>query len=370
MHATIFPQLFPKAPVFLAPLAGVSDHPFRRICSSLGADLTYVEMLSATALVHQSPRTWQMLARHESEACLGVQITARSAEEMGEAVALLATQDFTTVDINMGCPVRKVVGAGCGSAILKDPDRVFHTTRNAVLASSKPVSVKIRLGWDHQSINFLEVGRAAQEGGASWLTLHGRTRSDTYQDAVHLDKIARLKQGLTIPVIGNGNLFTGADAQLMRDITGVDGLMVSRGALGNPWIFAEIKAGAGPLAVSLEEWLGVVSTHMRWQEEAYGPAGVGAVCMRKHLLWYVKGWPDARRIREQMATIDSFAQIHRLLENYANDLAQRGVQFREAFRSQLPHPEQAERPDGWDPKYDMDRGLDRGVGEDSLIAVT
>jgi tRNA-dihydrouridine synthase B len=347
------------APALLAPLAGVSDYPFRRVCAMLGADLTYVEMLSATALVHNSARTLQMMTRHPAEALLGVQVTSRSAVEMGEAVRILDQGNFDSIDLNMGCPVRKVVNAGCGSAILRDQKRVYETTKAACEATSRAVSVKIRLGWDHQSINYLEVGRAAEEAGARWLTLHGRTRSDTYQNQVQVEKIADLKQALGIPVIGNGNIFTVEDAARMTREAGVDGLMVSRGALGNPWLFRDIKAGSH-LPVGRDEWLEVVKSHLRWQEEAYGPSGMGAICMRKHLLWYVKGWPDARRIREQMASIATMGQIHQLLDDYHRDLSSRGVEFRQPPRPQLETGE-------WDPKFDMDRSLDRGVGDEGMV---
>lgn len=353
---------FSKNPVLLAPLAGVSDIPFRRICAKYGADLTYVEMLSATALLFESERTYQMMRRHKTEEpILGVQVTGKTADEVGRAVAILDQLSYETIDINMGCPVRKVVTAGCGSAILKDPERARLTVERAVAATKKPLSVKIRLGWDKQTLTGLEVAQAAAAAGAAWMTVHGRLRSDDYSVPVDLEGVAAIKRSVGVPVIGNGNIFGSRDAELFRRATGVDGLMISRGALGNPWIFREIKTGQS--RVTLAEWRETVLDHLRWQVEEYGHQGFAAVCMRKHLLWYVKGWPQARRCREEISQLPSLAEAAELVQRFADQLAAAG------------HWERAPvGPDGegdrflWDPKYDMDRALDRGVGDDCLAS--
>ena len=350
----------PANPVMLAPLAGVSDHPFRRVCQSLGADLTYVEMISATALAYHSQRTLAMLHRHESEQVLGVQVTSRNCEEMAKAIVVLNKYPFDTIDINMGCPVHKVVKSGGGSAILKDPERVYQTTRVACQHTDKPVSVKIRLGWDHQTLTYLEVAQAAQEGGARWLTVHGRTRSDTYQQPVDLARIAELKESLDIPVIGNGNVFSKMDATLMAQVTKVDGCMVSRGALGNPWVFRELKGKQ--TEITLEDWLQIVTEHIDWQKEAYSDEGTGAVCMRKHILWYVHGWPHARKVREKISSMTSLSHARDTLERYAKQLRSEGVTLRDIGQPQS----QATSRFLWNPAYDMDRHMDRGVGEDGL----
>jgi len=277
---SVFERLgLPKFPVILAPLAGVSDHPFRRACARNGADLTYVEMISATAMLYESKRTFDMLTRHESESILGVQITGKTADEVGRAVAILDKMPFDTIDINMGCPVNKVVKSGCGSGILRDPARVYETTRKARESTGKPLSVKIRLGWDRNSVTWPEVLDAAEQGGAEWITIHGRLRSDDYGVAVNLDAMAELKRRAKIPVIGNGNVFSQSDALYMRERTSVDGVMVSRGALGNPWVFNAIKSGEAP--VTVDEWESTVTDHLAWQQLEYGDTGSGAVCMRK-----------------------------------------------------------------------------------------
>lgn len=347
------------SPVVLAPLAGVSDHPFRRVCTRAGAHLTYVEMLSATALLFESRRTYEMMARHESEKILGVQITGKSADETAKAIEILDKQNFDTIDINMGCPVSKVVNAGCGSAILKDPERVYETVKLAVQATGKPLSVKVRLGWDRQTRTWAEVADAAQAGGAAWLTIHGRLRSDDYGTPVDLDGIAAVKSRLRIPVLGNGNVFSRADADYMRERTGVDGVMISRGALGNPWVFREIVTGDPK--VTLAEWREAVLDHLKWQQEAYGNGVSGAVCMRKHLLWYLKGWPGAKKMREELSRTECLEEAGRRIAAFADELAAQGVSERLDVIQESP----AQRFQ-FDPKWDMDRRLDRGVGDDHL----
>ena len=344
-------------PLVLAPLAGVSDHPFRRVCARLGADLTYVEMLSSTALLRDSRRTLQMMERHPSENRLGVQITGNSAEEISQAIAKLDTYNFDTIDINMGCPVRKVVGTGCGSALMRDPKLVYEIVRQSRAATKKPLSVKTRIGWDHQSINALELGDAIEKGGADWMTLHGRTRSDDYQMPVNLELMRQLREKLNIPLIGNGNIFKPEDADYMFAKTQVDGLMISRGALGNPWIFMQIK-DRNFLAPTLDDWFAVVKLHLEWQREAYGDSSMGALCMRKHLLWYTKGWLGSKKIREQMNTLNSLDDIQNLLEKFVEDLAKQGISQRDTLATEADNKRFL-----WDPKWDMHREHDRGVGE-------
>lgn len=358
----VFTKLgLPEFPVILAPLAGVSDHPFRRTCARHGADLTYVEMISATAMLYESKRTFDMLKRHDSESILGVQITGKTAEEVGRAVEMLDKMPFDTVDINMGCPVNKVVKSGCGSGILRDPQRVYETTKAARQATSKPLSVKIRLGWDRSTITWPEVLDAAEHGGAEWITIHGRLRSDDYGVPVNLDAMADLKRKARIPVIGNGNIFSQSDAIYMRERSGIDGVMVSRGALGNPWVFDAIKEKESP--VSVDEWERTVLDHLTWQQLEYGDVGSGAVCMRKHLLWYAKGWPAGKKLREAISQTGKISDCYELVRNFANELREQGVEF----RAQV-WPSDQENRFLWDPKYDMDRQLDRGVGDDGLAS--
>ncbi len=349
----------PENPILLAPLAGVSDHPFRRSCAQYGADLTYVEMISATALLYESKRTFDMLRRHPEESILGVQVTGSSAADVGRAVAILAQQNFETIDINMGCPVKKVVKTGCGSAILRDPERVMQTVKAACEATDKPISAKIRLGWDHESINGIEVAQAAAAGGAAWIVVHGRTRADDYACPVNLEGIRQIKAAVNIPVLGNGNLFQWEDIQHMRTVTGVDGVMISRGALGNPWLFREIRQL--DKAVDIDEWEHTVLQHLRWQQDEYGEQPGAAVCMRKHLLWYAKGWQGVKSFREAINIAESLAAAGDLVKKFADQLRQ--DQFHQ--RATIIQNEAGLRF-AWDPKYEMDRRLDRGVGDDGM----
>ena len=349
----------PRFPIMLAPLAGVSDHPFRRVCANNGADLTYVEMISAAALVYESPRTYDMLKRHDSERILGVQVTGRTAEELGKAVEILDRYPFDTIDINMGCPVQKVVKNGCGSAILKDPVRVHETVKAARAATRKPLSVKVRLGWDHSSKNVFEVAKAAEEGGADWITVHGRTRSDDYSAPVDLEMIGGVKSRVAIPVIGNGNLFTRRDLEHMAKASGVDGVMVSRGALGNPWVFGGTSVIP---SVTLSEWLATVMSHLEWHGEEYGQSGTGALTMRKHLLWYLRGWPGGKPLKDSVNQMTDLNVARAAVKAWADELAAGGIVNRFSLDDQ-----DVGKKFLWDPKYEMDRRLDRGVGDDGLL---
>jgi tRNA-dihydrouridine synthase len=243
--------------------------------------------------------------------------------------------------------------------LIRDPENVYQIVKAVRAATSKPLSVKIRIGWDKQTITGLAVAEAVEKAGADWLTVHGRLRNDDYSVPVDLEAIAAIKQRVSIPVIGNGNIFSRADADFMRERTGVDGVMVSRGALGNPWVFQEIADGS--VAVSLDEWHRTVTDHLTWQQEEYGDGGGGAVCMRKHLLWYVKGWPGARRLRERMTQVSSLDEARGLIDELAHGLRAEGCLMRQ--ESVL---ETGSSRFNFDPKWDMDRRLDRGVGDDLM----
>lgn len=342
---------------FLAPLAGVSDVPFRRICQELGAGLTFVEMLSAIALLVQNDRTIQMLSRHPSEKILGVQVTGPDADRIQRSVRLLDQSHFETIDINMGCPARKVVGSGNGSALLKDTARLEDIVAAARAATTRPLSVKIRLGFTADAINVEANTAAIARAGADMLTIHGRTREDTYAIRVSLPGIAAgfaaaRAVNPKIITIGNGDLMEAADAEKMAQATGCDGVMVSRGALGNPWIFRAL-AGEGSEDPTIAEWEETVLRHLDYHEEHYGDTEIAARLTRKHLLWYASGFPRIHRLREVFNTVPSLAEARRIVSEFAKTLPsdlRRGEDLpREALASA-------------DPKYQMDRQLDRGVG--------
>lgn len=334
-------------PLILAPLAGVSDFAFRLMCQRGGADLTYVEMLSSTALIHKNKKTLDMLYRHPNEKKLGVQITGRNGVEIAQAVTILNHYHFDTLDINMGCPVKKVVKVGCGSALLKDPDEVYEITRKSVLASDIPVSVKIRLGWDLTSKNFLEVVDAIETGGASWVTVHGRTRSQNYSDPVDLSALAEIKQKISIPLIGNGNLFSKFDCDVMEDYTFVDGFMISRGALGNPWVFSSVKDSSQ--TVDLDEWFTWLQDHIEYHRKIYSSERVALVCFRKHLLWYMKGWPHGNHVKEKVLQMDSFEEVLKLIDKFVELLISKGIKNRQT-NSKIGSMEERFL---WNPKDDI-----------------
>ncbi len=310
-------------PLVLAPLAGVSDFPFRALCAEQGACLTYIEMLAAQPIIRGDRRTRDMMAVKREKGALGVQLTGCDEGEIAAAVARLDAYDYDTIDINMGCPVRKVVANGCGSALLRDVTGVYRIVCAARRATQKPLSLKIRLGWDRSELNYVQVGIAAQEAGADWITVHGRTRTENYSKRVDLAAIAALKAALCIPVIGNGDLFSSADFTHMQAQTRVDALMISRGALGNPWIF---RTGAANL--SLDMWLRGIEAHLHRQQQEYGNTLRAVVCMRKHLLWYLKGWPQAREWKQKVTTLDRIGLAFDLVREYAGRLQTAGVSWR------------------------------------------
>ncbi|MCY4379981.1 MAG: tRNA-dihydrouridine synthase [Proteobacteria bacterium] len=375
----ILAKLFSTTPpVMLAPLAGVSDYPFRRVCREQGADLVYVEMLSAVALSYHSKNTMRMIHRHHEEDILGAQITGRSPEEIAKGIQVLEHYPLDTIDINMGCPVKKVVKTGCGSALLKDPELVYQVVKAACAHTDKTLSVKIRRGWSTEQAYPMEVADACEQAGAAWLTVHGRLRSDSYAEPVNLDDIKRIKQRLSIPVIGNGNLFDHRDLNYMKETTHVDGWMISRGALGNPWVFKMAKKG-GQYAISLSEWHRVVQSHIRLVCQHYGNRKLPAVRFRKHLLWYLKGWPVSAESKHQAQSITTMSQARDMIDDLVASWQKLGVTFRRpmavshgkwTYQNHLVSYKPASQEEGtiWDPKYEMDRRLDRGVGHDRMVA--
>lgn len=360
--------------MLLAPLAGVSDAPFRRICQEMGAGLTYVEMLSATAILHGNKRTFQMMYRHESEKILGVQVTGSTAEQVSKAVAILHAEGFDTIDINMGCPVRKVVTAGCGSAILKDPSRVSETVAMSRIQTNRPLSAKFRLGYTRDAINVTDTAARVVQSGVDMFTIHGRTRSESYGTPVDiagiqqgflsgLAQVPATELGAKGPVaVGNGDIFKYTDALRMSAEANSDAVMVSRGALGNPWLFKEIALGKtySPLP---GEWLEVVLRHIQYHRELYGETRMAAVLARKHLLWYCKGFPGTKALREQFNTLESLADVETVLTAFVANLPTDLPRFHQGhFAGAQPDAPES----SYDPKYEMDRTHDRGVGDVDL----
>ncbi|MDA1044832.1 MAG: tRNA-dihydrouridine synthase, partial [Verrucomicrobia bacterium] len=311
--------------VFLAPLAGVSDVPFRRICRASGAGLVYVEMLSAEAIIHDSKRTFTMLERHPDEDVLGVQVTGPSADIVAQAVARLDAMHFDTIDINMGCPVKKIVSKGWGSAILLDPDRVSETVARCRERTALPLSVKVRLGYSRESVNVEEVVCRAAMAGADMVTVHGRVREDNYDSSSDHPAIARAVHAIrvqhtgSVVAVGNGDALNAASARSLVDKASCDAVMVARGALGNPWVFREILEGEYP-AVTPDEWLDTVLRHMAWHDDLYGGGVHAAARFRKQLLWYVQGFPWCCNLRRELANASNLSVVAVRLREYADSL--------------------------------------------------
>jgi nifR3 family TIM-barrel protein len=301
--------------IFLAPMAGVTDLPFRVLCREKGASLVYTEMISAKALHYRDKNTLEMARTHPDEMPIGVQIFGHEPEIMAEAAAFFSDQPhIALIDINMGCPAPKIVKNGEGAALMLKPDLARQIVRETVKASKKPVTVKIRRGWDEASANAVEIASICEEEGAALVTVHGRTREQQYSGTVDLDCIRKVKQALTIPVTGNGDIRLPEDAIRMLEETGCDAVMVGRGARGNPWIFEDIqsyiKYGSYNRTLSNEERLWTIMKHYELMEKYKGER-TAMLEMRKHVAWYLHGLPGSARVKAEIfATCD----IHRVKE--------------------------------------------------------
>ena len=309
---------FWERPVFLAPMAGVTDLPFRLLCKEQGCDAMCTEMVSAKALYYRSKNTRALLQAEPEERPLAVQLFGSDPELMAEMAARLE-EDFDWIDVNMGCPVPKVVNNGEGSALMKDPPLVSRIVEAMTRRLKKPVTVKIRAGFDAASRNAPELARRIEAAGAAAVAVHGRTREQYYAGKADWEIIRQVKEAVSIPVIGNGDIFSGADAARMVRETGCDGVMAARGAKGNPWLFREIRAAlAGepiPPRPSPEEIRDTVLRHSRLLVRYKGEYTAMRE-MRKHLAWYTAGFPHSSALRAQANQVETMEDLLRLLGEY------------------------------------------------------
>lgn len=306
-------------PLILAPMAGVSDLPFRLLCAEQGAGLVCMEMVSAKAVYYKNKHTDELMETHPQEHPVSLQLFGSDPDIIAWTAAQIEEKPFEILDFNMGCPVPKVVNNGEGSALMLQPKLVEEILTKLVRAVKKPVTVKIRRGFDEQHVNAVEIAKIAESCGAAAIAVHGRTREQYYSGTADWEIIRQVKEAVSIPVIGNGDLRSAADVERMREQTGCDGFMIGRAARGNPWIFAEIlhklETGEDLPRPTTEEMVSMVLRHARLQAEVKGER-IAIREMRKHAGWYTAGYPNSSRLRGKVNEVTTLAELEELFVQF------------------------------------------------------
>ena len=304
--------------LILAPMAGVTDLPFRLLCKEQGAGLLCMEMVSAKAILYKNRNTESLLEIDPRENPVSLQLFGSDPEIISKIAHQIEDKPFDILDLNMGCPVPKIVNNGEGSALMKNPKLAGEIIRETVQAIDKPVTVKIRKGFDDEHINAVEMAKIAEDAGAAAVAVHGRTREQFYSGKADWDIIRQVKEAVSIPVIGNGDLLTAEDVIAMEAQTGCDGFMIARGAQGNPWIFRQIlhyfETGEHLAKPTLEEVTQMILRHARMMLEFKGEY-IGIREIRKHAAWYTAGYPNSARLRVAINNVESFEALEELLMN-------------------------------------------------------
>lgn len=310
--------------VFLAPMAGITDRPFRMLAASFGGGNIVSEMVAVNALERKNPKTSRIADVRDEPYPVVVQLVGGEPQLFAEAAKLAADLGACSLDINMGCPVKKIVNNNSGSALMRDPLLAAKIIETTVAASPLKVSVKFRKGWDHEHINAVAFARMCEESGAAYVTVHGRTRSDFYAGEADWDIIAEVKNAVKIPVVANGDVVDTASAEKILRHTGADGLMIGRAALGAPWLIGQIdsflKTGKQPEAMTAADIKSVLLKHIRGLCDYYGER-TALQLSRKYVCWYCKGLHDAKRFREHYTKIGSLPEALSAVEAYFDRLA-------------------------------------------------
>lgn len=308
-----------NSPVFLAPMAGVTDRPFRHILTSCGQGNMYAEMAAINALQRKNPKSWQIADVRPENYPVVVQLVGNDAGLFAEAAKLVADLGARSLDINMGCPVKKIVNNESGSALMKDMPRAAEIIEAVVKATSLTVSVKFRKGWDNEHINAVEFAKMCEESGASYITVHGRTRAQGYSGEADWNIIKAVKESVRIPVIGNGDIDSPQKAKQRMAESGVDGVMIGRAVLGNPWLLNQtheyLLHGILPAEPSVRQIKEILLKHLRMLVDYYGEKA-GIAVSRKHVGWYVRSLYEAKKFREQYTKLTDFGTAEKLINDY------------------------------------------------------
>lgn len=311
-----------SAPVALAPMAGITDMPFRIICKELGCGLVVSEMVSAKGLLYKNVKTFDMLRIAQEERPAAIQLFGSNPMELARAAKIVEANGADIIDFNMGCPVPKIVNNGEGSALMKNPQLAYEILARMADSVKIPVTVKIRAGWDEKNINAPEIALLAEKAGVAAIAVHGRTREQYYNGKADWNIIKKVKETVKIPVFGNGDILTAADGLRMLKETGCDGLMIGRGADGNPWIFTEIinalNGRCGKYEVPLNVRLHMIERHLRMLKDFKGEV-IAVKEMRRHAGAYLKGMPMAAEYRRRINELNTCEEVGALLREYRNE---------------------------------------------------